>query len=278
MRGCIVYSLWVCLGFIGWSLLSSDLSAQTTDQVIVSTHTLSAEQKRRAEQLTSLFENDSLEIQYGYCAALKDGRGFTAGRAGFTTSTDEVYQVVKVYTQQKPENVLVPYLPRLEELADQESASTSGLDGLPNAWKKAGEDPAFRAVQDKMVEKLFWIPTQRHARVLGIRTPLGMAILHDTIIQHGNDDDPDSLPSLIKETTKESGGTPATGINEKLWLRNFLKIRLDHLSHAYDPETREEWKKSLDRCLIFEAVAQSENYSLNGPIIVKSRNHEAIIP
>lgn len=278
MRRGMVYPLSVCLGLMGATFLSPALAAQTTDRAIVSPHTLSSEQKRRAEQLTSLFENDTLEIQYGYCAALKDGRGFTAGRAGFTTSTDEVYQVVKVYTQQKPENILARYLPRLEELADQESASTSGLSGFPDAWKEAGRDSAFQVVQDKMVEKLFWAPILQHAQVLGIRTPLGMAVLHDTIIQHGNDGDPDGLPSLIKETTKESGGTPASGIDEKLWLRNFLKIRLNHLSHAYEPETREEWKKSVDRCLVFEAIAQSNNYSLSGPIAVKSRNHEALIP
>jgi len=278
MRSAVLHLSCLCLCLTGLGPLVPVSLAQTTDRAIAVPRILTKEQKRRAEQLTSLFENDTLEIQYGYCAALKDGRGFTAGRAGFTTSTDEVYQVVKVYTEKRPDNVLAPFLPRLKELADEESASTSGLNGFPAAWKKAGDDPLFRSVQDKMVEELFWAPTLRHAQALGVRTPLGMASLHDTIIQHGNDDDPDGLPALLRDTRKELGGTPATGIDEKLWLRTFLRIRQNHLSHAHEPETREEWRKSLDRCLVFEAIAQSGNYSLSGPIIVKSRDHEAVIP
>lgn len=237
-----------------------------------------ADQKRRAEQLTSLFENDTLDLQYGYCAALGDGRGYTVGRAGFTTCTDEVYTVARAYTERRPGNPLVPFLPRLQTLADEQSVATSGLKGFPEAWRKAGEDRVFQVVQDEMVERLFWRPALQHAEVLGLRTPLGLAVLHDTIIQHGNDGDPDGLPTLVRETTEKVGGTPSTGVDEKEWVRAFLKIRERHLAHAYEAETREEWKKSLDRCLVFEAIAQAGNYSLNGPIVVKSRNHEAVIP
>jgi len=239
---------------------------------------LTADQKRRAEQLTSLFENDTLDLQYGYCTALGDGRGYTAGRAGFTTCTDEVYTVARIYTERRPGNPLVPFLPRLQVLADEQSAATSGLKGFPEAWRQAGEDPVFQAVQDEMVEQLFWKPALRHAETLGVRTPLGLAVLHDTIIQHGNDGDPDGLPSLVRETTDKVGGTPATRADEKAWVRAFLKVREHHLAHAYEKETREEWKKSLDRCLVFEAIAQANNFSLKGPIVVKSRHHETTIP
>ncbi len=54
---------------------------------------LNKDQKRRAEQLTSIFENGKTEIQYGYVEALDDGRGF--GRAGFTTATGDALEVVR---------------------------------------------------------------------------------------------------------------------------------------------------------------------------------------
>ena len=38
-----------------------------------------------ADELVSAFENSTTEVQYGYAENLGDGRGVTAGRAGFTT-------------------------------------------------------------------------------------------------------------------------------------------------------------------------------------------------
>ena len=46
---------------------------------------LTVVQKHRADQLISIFENGIPEIQYGYAEDLDDGRGITAGRAGFCT-------------------------------------------------------------------------------------------------------------------------------------------------------------------------------------------------
>jgi hypothetical protein len=37
-------------------------------------------------QITSTFENSTLELQYDYVENIGDGRGITAGRAGFTSA------------------------------------------------------------------------------------------------------------------------------------------------------------------------------------------------
>src|SRR4051812_31888536 len=74
---------------------------------------LTTDQKRRAEQLTSLFENGTIELQYGYCEALGDGRGYTAGRGGFTTSDGEIYEIARTYAEKKPGAEIVVFLPRL---------------------------------------------------------------------------------------------------------------------------------------------------------------------
>src|SRR5882724_9316825 len=73
---------------------------------------------RRADQIISVFENDTLELQYGYTEALEDGRGLTAGRAGFTTATGDLVLVVERYVSRVPDTPLKHYLPRLKELAE----------------------------------------------------------------------------------------------------------------------------------------------------------------
>ena len=52
--------------------------------------TFTQEQRIIADQIMSVFENDTPAIQYGYAENLHDGRGVTAGRAGFTSATGDM--------------------------------------------------------------------------------------------------------------------------------------------------------------------------------------------
>lgn len=239
---------------------------------------LTADQKRRAEQFTSIFENDTIELQYAYVEDIGDGRGFTCGRAGFTTATGDAVQVVQLYTDKKSDNPLAKYLPELKRLAKDEDDDTDGLKGFENAWKNAAKDSAFRDAQDKVVDDLYYQPSVKRADAAGLKLALSGAALYDTIIQHGEGDDPDGLPALLKRTEKEAGGTPKTGVEEKQWLQTFIKVRRADLAHAYNEETRDEWAQSVDRCDALSAIAKSGNYDLNGPIRVKTPNHDATIP
>ena len=125
------------------------------------------EQRLVADQIISVFENDTPRIQYGYAEDLDDGRGITAGRAGFTSATGDMLDVIERYTEIQPDNPLAKYLPRLEELAATENASTEGLDGLIEAWELAAEDEAFRKVQDEVVDEEYYGPATVHVRSWG---------------------------------------------------------------------------------------------------------------
>lgn len=231
---------------------------------------VTADQKRRAEQLTSIFENDTIVVQYGYVEALGDGRGYTAGRAGFTTGTGDLLDVVQRYTDAIPGNVLARYLPRLRKLAQTESGSISGLGGFVAAWQKAALDPVFRDVQDRVVDDTYYQPAVAHWHALGLQTALSFAVLYDSIIQHGDGDDPDGLPALIQRTNTQLGGNPSTGVDEHLWLTTFLQVRRDDLANAFDPDTRVEWAGSVARCDVLHDIADAGNYNLDGPISVVS--------
>jgi chitosanase len=149
---------------------------------------LAPQQKLRTEQLISLFENSTLDFQYGYAEVLGDGRGVTAGRAGFTTGTGDAYEVVKQYTDRVPHNPLARYLPELKRLltaADRDDVSKLG--GFIRAWRQAAQDPLFRAIQDRTMEEMYYLPALAHAQAQGARLVLSRSVLYDTIIQHGNE-------------------------------------------------------------------------------------------
>ena len=87
------------------------------------------EQKTRALQLISVFENGTAELQYGYVEDLDDGRGFTCG-LGFTTGTGDVLTVVERYRDVVGDNGLAPFITELQALAAAESDDTSNLAGF----------------------------------------------------------------------------------------------------------------------------------------------------
>ncbi|MEU6124473.1 chitosanase [Streptomyces sp. NPDC047123] len=251
---------------------------------------LTAEQRRRADQLVSVFENGTTRIQYAYAENLHDGRGVTAGRAGFTTDDGDALEVVRAYTEQVPDNPLARFLPALERHADgggngngngdaaeggEEEAGGSGDPGdsaaVPDdayivAWKRAAADPAFREVQDAQVDARYFDPALRAARKAGLSSPLALAELYDASIQHGNGTDGDSLPALVKRTTAKVG-TPAEA-GEKKWLDAFFDVRVHDLRHPVNTGTAKEWRASVDRVEAVRRIAANGNDDLDGPFTV----------
>lgn len=239
---------------------------------------LTPEQKRRAEQLVNLFEYDTIEITYDMVEALDDGRGITAGRAGFTTATGDLLDAVERYTARSPGTPLAPFLPRLRELALAESGDTSGLDGFAAAWIESARDPAFRDVQDEVVDETYYGPAMAIAAKAGLLLPVSRAVVFDTIIQHGGGEDPDGLPALIETTRARRRGVPAEGLDEVPWILEFLAVRRADLEFAHNPETRPAWQQSTNRVDILRRIVESGNLELEGPIEVVGPGHFATIP
>lgn len=249
---------------------------------------LTKEQKHRAEELTSVFENSTTELNYAYGEDLGDGRGITCGRAGFCTGTGDAILVIKKYTDLKPNNVLAKYLPVLTELENNrvktkhDQADVGGLNKIGNFisdWAAAANDVDFRAVQDTVVSDLYYMPSAKKADLLRLKLPLSRAELYDAIIQHGDEqtNDPDSIDSLIARATEKSGGSPRSGVDEKVWLDNFLTVRRACLSYCYKEGSREEWADSFGRVDVFRNLVEDGNYYLDNPITIKGTDWDGIV-
>lgn len=124
---------------------------------LVAADGLDQAEKYRCEQYTSIFENDSTRLQYEYCENIYDGRGYTAGRAGFCTGTGDAIEVIMTYTAYKPANPLAAYIPRLAKLAKKGSGDTRQLKGYCRAWRNAAQDTLFRLVQDYVSDQLYYL-------------------------------------------------------------------------------------------------------------------------
>jgi chitosanase len=219
-------------------------------------------------QMISVFENGTPEIQYAYIEDLHDGRGYTAGRAGFCTACGDLLTVVQTYTAQVPDNPLAGYLPTLTQLAKASDDSTKGLNGFVGAWSTAADDPVFRQVQDRVNDDLYTAPARKIADANGVRSALGLAILVDTAVQQGTDDDPDGLPAMVRKTTAAVGGTPAGGVDETTWLQGFLDVRRDTLENPTSSDTGKVWRESVGRVDALRALLDAGNLDLATPFTI----------
>ncbi|MCX5792017.1 MAG: chitosanase [Elusimicrobia bacterium] len=238
---------------------------------------LSPAQKLRADMLISVFENSSLELQYGYIENLHDGRGYTAGRAGFCSGCGDLLLVAERYTELKPDNPLAGYLPRLNRLAALASASTAGLDGFPAAWRQAARDELFRSAQDAVSDELYYLPALTYAGQLGLKKDFSKIALYEAAIQHGTGSDPDGLGAMIERASR-AAKPPAAGGSERTWLGKFLKVRRAALAHPASAATGEAWAGSVGRADAMLAIYAAGNMDFSGPVALAPFGCQFVIP
>ncbi|MFF8678918.1 chitosanase [Streptomyces sp. NPDC015237] len=181
--------------------------------------------KEIAMQLVSSAENSSLDwkAQYQYIEDIGDGRGYTAGIIGFCSGTGDMLDLVELYSDRSPGNVLARYLPALRRVDG--SDSHGGLDpGYPDDWRRAAGDPAFRGAQDDERDRVYFDPAVRQGKADGLRA-LGQFAYYDAIVMHGGGGDPLSFGS-IRERALGRARPPAQGGDEVTYLHAFLDERV----------------------------------------------------
>jgi chitosanase len=216
------------------------------------------------DKVVSLFENSTPQIQYAFIANINDGRGYTAGRAGFTSGTGDMLEVVKEYTAQVPNNALARYLPALQRV--NRSSSVAGLEGIVQAWELAATDSRFIAAQDSVNDRLNRKPARQLAASLGLKLPFSRLAIYEAGIQHGFGGDFDSVNKIADRASIAAHGAPAMGVDEKTWLQAFLTERRKDLLNPADQSTAAGWAASVSRADAMQSIYDSGNFNLEKPI------------
>ncbi|MDX2731207.1 MULTISPECIES: chitosanase [Streptomyces] len=199
--------------------------ASATRQVAAATGLDDPAKKEIAMQLVSSAENSTLDwkAQYKYIEDIDDGRGYTAGIIGFCSGTGDMLDLVELYTQRKPGNVLAKYLPALREVDGTDSHD--GLDpNFTRDWVTAASDPAFKQAQNDERDRVYFNPAVSRAKADGVGT-LGQFAYYDAIVMHGDGDDSTSF-GAIRERALARAKPPAQGGNEVAYLHAFLDARV----------------------------------------------------
>ena len=217
--------------------------------------------------LVSIFENSTLTIQYGFINDIKDGNGFTAGRAGFTSKTGDMLEVLTEYELLAPNNRLKRYIEPLRLVYG--TSDTASIAALILDWPLATEgDPLFKVAQDRVNDRFYRKPAQQVGQDLGLQLPISYAAIYEAGIQHGYGDNYDSITKIIDQATKKLGGTPKDGIPELTWLNAFLTEREDDLRQPENKEYAPTFLHAVDRVRAIQTILNDRNYDLMKPITV----------
>jgi len=131
--------------------------------------------------------------------------------------------LVELYKQRKPGNVLEKYLPALRRVNGTDSHS--GLDpNYTKDWKTAAKDSVFKAAQESERDRVYFNPAVRQAKADGVRA-LGQFAYYDAIVMHG-DGWGDLDFSSIRKRALGKAKPPSQGGNETTWLNAFMDARV----------------------------------------------------
>ncbi|KPH98218.1 Chitosanase [Actinobacteria bacterium OK006] len=246
------------LTLIGASLVAGPLLA-TQSQAAASGGLDDPAKKEIAMKLVSSAENSSLDwkAQYKYIEDIGDGRGYTAGIIGFCSGTGDMLDLVELYTQRKPGNVLAKYLPALRKVNG--SDSHQGLDpGFPADWRKAAQDTAFQQAQNDERDRVYFNPAVAQGKTDGIGV-LGQFTYYDAIVMHGDGGDSTSF-SNIRRRALAKAKPPAQGGDEVTYLNAFLDARVWAMKQeeAHSDTTRVDTEQRV--------FLQKRNLNLDPPL------------
>ena len=219
---------------------------------------LTAVQKQAACAIVNIFETGEVRGDYSSVTLLPGDTGrLTYGRAQTTLASGNLHLLLARYCEVIGARFGARLRPWLPVLATRDIAADTDLM-LHNLLRASADDVVMRDVQDAFFDEVYWEPAARAAARLGLRSPLGTAVVYDSWV-HG------SWLSLRDRTN--ATGTVA-GIGEIEWVKRYVRHRRDWL--GAHPNTL--LRTTVYRMDAFQRLIDQEAWGLPLPLVV--RGHE----
>lgn len=220
---------------------------------------LSDTQKRTAHAIVNIFETGAVLGMYGQVTLIDGDSGhLTFGRSQTTLATGNLARLIGTYCDNAGARFgprLKPYLPALRD----RDVSLDHDTKLHNLLRATADDPVMRDTQDAFFDRTYWDPAAGEAAAMGIRTPLGVATVYDSVV-HGS-------WSRLRAMTDEQAGTIGK-LGEQGWIKAYIATRRSWLaSHA-----RPDLRPTVYRMDVLGGLANQDRWALELPLLV--RDHE----
>lgn len=223
---------------------------------------LTATQKLTAQAIVNIFETSQVLGDYGQVTVIAGDTGhLTFGRSQTTLGSGKLHGLLARYCANPGASLggrLAPYLPRLA--ARDPSLDQDGR--LHNLLRASADDRVMRDTQDQFFDEVYWQPALRSAQGAGITSPLGVAVVYDSII-HG------AWKALADATRQQHGGLAAIG--EQAWIRAYVATRRAWLAN----HRRRDLRPTAYRMEAFGRLIDQGYWGLALPLVVRGQEISA---
>ena len=189
---------------------------------------VTATQASTAKAIVNLFETGQVLGDYSAVTVLPGDTGhLTYGRSQTTLGSGNLAVLIERYCTQAGAR----FGARLRDWRASLKARDKALDRdlqLHNLLRACADDPVMRDVQDRFFDDTYWQPAVRAAGRLGIRLPLGVAIVYDSWV-HGS-------WGAMRDRTDRGGTLQQSGEHE--WLERYVDTRREWLATHSNPLLR----------------------------------------
>lgn len=218
---------------------------------------LSNLQKQTAQAIINIFETGQVVGDYSNVTSVEgDPGGLTYGRSQTTLMSGNLGKLIENYCNAenaKFVNELRPYLGQLNKPDKRLNYNQT----LHNLLRQAGYDPVMQATQDTFFDRVYWNPSVEYANSIGIKTPLGVTVVYDSVV-HGS-------WQLMRDRTIQNFDTVAN-IGEQSWIKHYIDTRRDWLANHRITLLH----KTVYRMDAFKNLISTGNWELSLPLNVRN--------
>lgn len=218
---------------------------------------LPATPAQTAKAIVNIFETGAVRGDYSAVTLLPGDSGrLTFGRAQTTLGSGNLDLLVQRYCAAAGARFGARLRAWLPALAARSTAADTD-NQLHNLLRASADDPVMRDVQDAFFDAQYWDPALRAASGLGIRSPLGIAVVYDSWV-HG------SWAPLRDRTN--AAGTPAD-VGEHEWVQRYVRSRRDWLATHPNPLLH----AAVYRMDAFQRLIDQDAWALPLPLVVRGQ-------
>ena len=212
-------------------------------------------QKQTAQAIVNLFETSSARGDYGAVTVIPGDTGHLSfGRSQTTLGSGNLHALLLRYCDNAGARFgsrLAPWLERIE----QRDTSLDHELRLHNLLRATADDPVMRETQDQFFDEDYWQPAARIA-AMGIATPLGLAVVYDSLIQ--------GSWKTVRDLTIDHAGHLAE-LGERAWIEAYIATRRAWLAGHRHSDLR----ATAYRMEAFQRLAEQSYWGLELPLVVR---------
>jgi chitosanase len=213
-------------------------------------------QKRVAQAIVNIFETSSVRGDYSRVTLIEGDTGqLTYGRSQTTLTSGNLFKLIHQYCQRPGAR----FGEALSEFLSDLEAQDPGLNHhshFHNLLRASADDLVMRDTQDEFFDSEYWATADRIARRDGICTPLGVAVVYDSVV-HG------SWPMIRRRVNESLGMVEDT--DERTWITEYVKARHDWLAN----HRRLDLRPTVYRMASLGRLIEQEAWMLELPLVVR---------